>query len=713
MSRCFRVLSVVLLLLSILSMSVPVRAAETNLIANPSAETASGSQPANWTADRWGTNTATLTYATTGHTGSRSLRIDMSAYTDGDAKWMHTAATVTGSTSYTYSSWYMSNVPTEHVLQYTASNGAVSYAYGQAVPASTSWKQTALTFTTPANTTKVVVLHLIAGVGWLQTDDFSLSPTVQAPPPSGGNLIANASFETTNGALPAGWNTGSWGTNTTSFVYETTGRTGSRSATVSTSAYTNGDAKWYAEPVAVTAGKAYTYSDYYKANVATHVVVAYINSSGAYSYADLEDAAVASNWSLYSSTFTIPSGIVKATVYHLLSGAGQLTLDDVNLSTNTTNTSIVPNPSVETGTTAPTSWQTDKWGTNTTAFQYITTGGHTGSKSLKVTVSNYKDGDGKWLFNPVSLQQGKQYRFSFWYKTNAKPKVAARFTLADGTEKYYGMPNPFPAADAATTWHQYSDTFNVPTGAQSVTAFMFIDGNGWVQTDDYSIENYTPTGFNRPLLTLTFDDGHEDNVTNALPLLNQYGFKTTQCFATTYIEGQGQAAENNVLAFFNSGHEICSHSVTHPMMTTLTDAQLDYEAKHSQEYLQGLIGQPVPNFATPYGDYDARVNDVLDNYYGSHRTVDEGFNSKDNFNRYRLRVQNIFNTTTAAEVTAWVNQAKADNTWLILVYHRIGANPEEFDSSPQVFAQHLQAIQASGITVKTYQDALTETSSQL
>ena len=28
--------------------------------------------------------------------------------------------------------------------------------------------------------------------------------------------------------------------------------------------------------------------------------------------------------------------------------------------------------------------------------------------------------------------------------------------------------------------------------------------------------------------------------------------------------------------------------------------------------------------------------------YGSHRTVDEGYNSKDNFDAYRLRVQNIF-----------------------------------------------------------------------
>jgi peptidoglycan/xylan/chitin deacetylase (PgdA/CDA1 family) len=242
---------------------------------------------------------------------------------------------------------------------------------------------------------------------------------------------------------------------------------------------------------------------------------------------------------------------------------------------------------------------------------------------------------------------------------------------------------------------------------------MFVNGNGWLQTDDYSIADYHPNGFNRPLLTLTFDDGHEDNATNALPLLNQYGFKSTQCYATSFIEGQSQAVINGVMAFYNSGHEICSHTVTHPMLTTKVGADLDYELRHSKEYLEQLIGQPVLNFASPYGDHNAAVNDVIDNYYQSHRTVDEGFNSKDNFDIYRLRVQNILDTTTAAQVKAWVEQAQADKTWLILVYHRVATNPGPYDSYITDFTAQLEVIKQSGITVQTYQDALTEVRAQL
>src|SRR5262249_8737724 len=158
--------------------------------------------------------------------------------------------------------------------------------------------------------------------------------------------------------------------------------------------------------------------------------------------------------------------------------------------------------------------------------------------------------------------------------------------------------------------------------------FLFVSNNGWVQVDDQSISTYQPTGWNRPLVSLTFDDGYEENVTNALPLLNQDGFKTTQCFETYDLKAHPAAAKANVLAFFNSGNEIRSHTVNRPFLTTLTTKQIDQELSNSKTYLQNLIGKPVPNFASPYGDYNQKVNTEIMKYYASHRTVDEGFNSK-------------------------------------------------------------------------------------
>jgi peptidoglycan/xylan/chitin deacetylase (PgdA/CDA1 family) len=705
-------------LLGVVATILPVLAAGTNLITNESVETSStANAPLNWQASKWGNNTTTLQYTATGHLGTRSLYVSMTAHTDGDAKWMHDAVIVKPNTSYTYTSAYKSNIDTEIDLQYTDTAGNISYAYVGSIAPSAEWGEVSVNFLTPANVAKVSVMHIVAKPGWLQTDDFALTETVAAPVVDQDNYINNGSFEVAKNGMPAAWYKNSWGTNTATFSHDTTGRTGTRSATVNITAYTSGDAKWFAEASAVTPAKSYLYRDYYKSTVPTRVVVAFVDAANNYTYQELAGAPASKvDWSQYSATFTAPASAIKASIYHVIDSVGTLTLDDTSMyvALPTATGPIIANPSFEIAAgTVPANWQPAKWGTNTANYQYVNEG-HTGTKSAKVTVSNYVDGDAKWFFDPItSVAAGKQYRATIWYKTNVTPHAVAMFVMADGTEQYFGMPITQPAANSATTWQKYSDTFSVPAGAVSASVFLFISQNGWVQTDDYSLTPYHPDGFTRSLLTMTFDDGHEDNMATALPILNQYGFKSTQCFATTFIEGQSQTIINGVLAFQNSGHEICSHTVTHPFLTTMSSTSLTYELQHSKQYLEQITGKPIVNFASPYGDYNGAINTEIKKYYRSHRTVDEGYNSKDNFNIYSLRVQNILDTTSAQQVAAWIAQAQADRTWLILVYHRVADDPGPYDSYTDVFAAHVKAISDSGITVKTYNSALDEVTAQL
>ena len=256
----------VLLGTAIASLPQPVLAEGANLIANSTVE-AGTTAPTNWSQSRWGANAATLSYITRA-ASNKALRVDMTARTDSDAKWMHDAVNVTPNTAYTYSSWYRANVATEIDLQYTDTAGNVSYAYVATVPAHTTGTALTYTFETPTSAAKVTVMHIVAEPGYLETDDFSLTATPTAPVDQD-NLILNGSFETANVGSPVNWNKNAWGANTATFGYGTTGRTGTRSATVTMSAYTSGDAKWYADASAVTAGKSYTYRDYYQSTVAT------------------------------------------------------------------------------------------------------------------------------------------------------------------------------------------------------------------------------------------------------------------------------------------------------------------------------------------------------------------------------------------------------------------------------------------------------------
>lgn len=153
-----------------------------NMVANPSAETASGTppQPVNWTANSWGGTTASLTYVNDAHTGSRSLRTEISAHTDGDAKWYFDPVPITGNTRYTYTNYSKSNVSSTFDVQYTLADGSLSYQWLGDKDPSADWSQASFTFTAPANAVKASVFHLIERVGWLQVDDADMHETTTA-----------------------------------------------------------------------------------------------------------------------------------------------------------------------------------------------------------------------------------------------------------------------------------------------------------------------------------------------------------------------------------------------------------------------------------------------------------------------------------------------------------------------------------------------------
>jgi hypothetical protein len=86
----------------------------------------------------------------------------------------------------------------------------------------------------------------------------------------------------------------------------------------------------------------------------------------------------------------------------------------------------------------------------------------------------------------------------------------------------------------------------------------------------------------------------------------------------------------------------------------------------------------------------------------------------DDFDAYRLKVQHILPTTTAAEVDAWAARAQADRTWLILVYHEVtnppGGGP--YSTTPAALDSHLNVLARRGISVVTVQQALAEVLAQ-
>lgn len=166
----------------------------------------------------------------------------------------------------------------------------------------------------------------------------------------GVNLVANPSLETANstGLLPASWKKDKWGTNTTVFTYPTAGYDGTKSAKVEIKSYTSGDAKWRFNPVAVTGGKAYIFSDYYQSAINSYLVAEYTLTNGTLKYVNIKTISPATSWTKAEAKFTTPTNAKKMTMYHLIRRKGTLATDNYSLVADEivlpTATPVLPTP---------------------------------------------------------------------------------------------------------------------------------------------------------------------------------------------------------------------------------------------------------------------------------------------------------------------------------------------------------------------------------
>lgn len=67
---------------------------------------------------------------------------------------------------------------------------------------------------------------------------------------------------------------------------------------------------------------------------------------------------------------------------------------------------------------------------------------------------------------------------------------------------------------------------------------------------------------------LTFDDGYEDNYTEMLPILEEYGMKATVYVITNQIGQPGYLTWDQLRAMQVRGIEIGSHTANHDPLTS-------------------------------------------------------------------------------------------------------------------------------------------------
>jgi len=130
--------------------------------------------------------------------------------------------------------------------------------------------------------------------------------------------------------------------------------------------------------------------------------------------------------------------------------------------------------------------------------------------------------------------------------------------------------------------------------------------------------------FPEKTVVITFDDGYENNFTEAFPVLNQYGFKGTIFLTTGFcgktvqwpgFQGCSILSWPQVKKMHHAGFEIGAHTVSHPDLTTISIKKAHHEILQSKIDIQDHLGDDVTVFAYPFGNYNSNVKKSVQHYF--------------------------------------------------------------------------------------------------
>lgn len=108
--------------------------------------------------------------------------------------------------------------------------------------------------------------------------------------------------------------------------------------------------------------------------------------------------------------------------------------------------------------------------------------------------------------------------------------------------------------------------------------------------------------FTNDVVSVTFDDGYEDNYTHALPLLWRYKTPATIFLVSDLIDRSDQMLSTEQIKAMQAFQiDFGSHTASHPVLSEQPVHEINMEIQHSKKELENALDTPISMFAYPKG----------------------------------------------------------------------------------------------------------------
>ncbi len=157
-------------------------------------------------------------------------------------------------------------------------------------------------------------------------------------------------------------------------------------------------------------------------------------------------------------------------------------------------------------------------------------------------------------------------------------------------------------------------------------------------------------------IIITFDDGFDSMLDNALPVLQKYDIPSTVFIVSDRIDDTNDwmhargfprrrlLSRPQLLELQDAGVKIGSHTRTHDRLTEISKDKIDDEVGSSKKILEDILGGEVAHFAYPYGLFNVEAREaVIRAGYRAACSTRSGFNRLD-IDRFTLRRIEVYGT---------------------------------------------------------------------
>jgi peptidoglycan/xylan/chitin deacetylase (PgdA/CDA1 family) len=165
-------------------------------------------------------------------------------------------------------------------------------------------------------------------------------------------------------------------------------------------------------------------------------------------------------------------------------------------------------------------------------------------------------------------------------------------------------------------------------------------------------------------VVLTFDDAFEDFYAGVYPLLSNYRMRATIFPIVRYLGRQSSwdiyparthMSTAQIREIADAGHEIGSHTMSHPNLVFLPDSEVEKELRQSKQSLEDALSRTITTLSFPYGCWNRRVWEIAKSCGYAHASV---YGSRAPADRHFVHVEGVYAFDTLDDLIEKTQQSR-------------------------------------------------------